>query len=129
MKPVYVTLAVIFSLMGTGYCLQLCYSCGNRTSQLNSTDQCNQSQVNHTYVLPPLDTSYTTSQCQANQTKIECPCGKNTCARVFRRVEQGSDVFEFENRFCASDDVCNDIEMLCAPGNGTKNIGNATSQC
>ena len=38
-------------------------------------------------------------------------------------------MFEFENRFCASDDVCNDIEMLCAPGNGTKNNGNATSQC
>ncbi|KAL9985780.1 hypothetical protein ACROYT_G008224, partial [Oculina patagonica] len=48
---VYLTLAVIFALVDTGYCLQ-CSSCVNSTGQLYTPAQCAANQVNHTCVAP-----------------------------------------------------------------------------
>lgn len=74
----------------------------------------------------PLNKSFTTYQCKANQSKMYCPHG-NICGRVYRKFQLGSsDQFVVERRSCISTSECHHLRELC---NGTKSVGNATSQC
>lgn len=74
----------------------------------------------------PLTESFTTSQCAAQQTQMYCP-HENRCGRVIRKFQQGNgDEFVVERRSCISVAECDYLKELC---NGTRSVGNATSQC
>ena len=73
----------------------------------------------------PVNQSFTRAQCEANQTKMYCSYG-DKCAKVQRAFKQGDEQLYVERRSCISNAECRSLRMLC---NGTRSIGNATSQC